>query len=151
MLDGYGFGSRDEPVPAVLAVAMGQPANTIVKDTLERVATWSWVSQLTLKPFDSETEEDLLAYSWILLNPPPNFSIGRHFLNYGVGRYAVEMARNFMQGEFCGLPGKFANKDQFVGFTKKIQGGFACPMPSDAEDQKTLMLALGRPDRDGSP
>ena len=150
MLDEYGFGTKDEPVPSVLAVAMGGPSATIVQDTLERAASWSWMCQLQLKPFDFETEEDLLAYSWILLNPPPNFSIGRHFLNYGVGRSAVEMARNFMQGEFGGLPGKFANRDQFVGFTKKILGAFACPMPTDAEDRMTLMLALGRPDREGS-
>ena len=151
MLDGYGFGTKDEPVPAVLAVAMGQPANTIVKDTLEQVSSWSWVCQLPLKPFDFETEEDLLAYSWILLNPPENFSIGRHFLDYGAGRAAVKIARNFMRDEFGGLPGKFANRDQFEGFTKKILGEFVRPMPSDAEDRTTLMLALGRPDRDGWP
>jgi hypothetical protein len=151
MLGEYGFGSRDEPVPAVLAVAMGQPATTIVKDILEQVASWSWICQLPLKPFDFETEEDLLAYSWILLNPPPNFPIGRHYLDYGAGHAVVKMARNFMQEAFAGLPGRFANRDQFVGFTSKIQGAFACPMPSDADDRTTLMLALGRADRDGSP
>ena len=71
MLDGSGFGTSDEPVPAVLALAMGQPATTVVKDALERIASRSWLYQLQLKPFDFETDEDLLAYSWILLNPPP--------------------------------------------------------------------------------
>ena len=31
MLDGAGFGTSDEPVPAVLALAMGQPANAMIK------------------------------------------------------------------------------------------------------------------------
>ena len=65
MLDGAGFGTSDEPVPAVLALAMGQPANAIVKDTLERVASRSWLRQLPLRPFDFKSGD-----SWILLNPP---------------------------------------------------------------------------------
>ena len=91
MLDGSGFGTSDEPVPAVLALAMGQPATTVVKDALERVASRSWLYQLQLKPFDSETDEDLLAYSWILLNPPPNAFIDRHVLN---DRASVQVVRH---------------------------------------------------------
>ena len=149
MLGPNGFGTRDEPVPAVLAVAMGGPTGTFVKDDLERTATWSWIRQLPLKPFDLESEEDLLAYSWFLLNPPQNFAIGRHYLDYKVPG-TVKLARNWMRNQFAGLPGRFANRDQFVGFTKGIEELFAFSMPSDADDRKALTQALKWADREGS-
>jgi CHAT domain len=152
MLDASGFGTSEEPIPAVLALAMGQPTNTVVRDTLEQVASRRWLHQVTLKPFDFETEEDLLAYSWILLNPPPNFSIGRYFLNYGASREVVEIARGIMQTMFKGLPGEFANRDKFEGFTKSfLPGRFVQELPSDQEDRTTLTLAVGQRDWDERP
>ena len=150
MLDGSGFGTSEEPVPAVLALAMGQPANTIVKDTLERVASRSWLRQLQLKPFDYETDEDLLAYTWILLNPPPNAFTDRHVLNDRASTEVVHMARGFMRTTFEGLPIRFADSTTLKSFTKTIRlGDFVLPLTSDEEDLKTL--AQVRIDPDGAP
>lgn len=150
MLDGSGFGTSDEPVPAVLALAMGQPANTIVKDTLERVASRSWLRQLPLKPFDFNSGEDLLAYSWILLNPPPSAFTNRHVLNDQADVKVVGMARRFMRMTFEGLPRRFANPTEFRGFTLScLDGEYVLPLTSDEEDVKTL--AQLRIDPDGRP
>jgi len=152
MLDGAGFGTSEEPVPAVLALALGQPANTVVKDTLERVASRKWLRQLMLKPFDYETDEDLLAYSWILLNPPPDFSIGRYFLNYAAAKETVESARGIMQTMFKGLPGEFANQDKFEGFTKSfLPLKFIKALPSNQDDEKILKLVQSQIDRGDLP
>jgi len=150
MLDGSGFGNTDEPVPAVLALAMGQPANTIVKDTLERLASWDFVLQLPLKPFDFEAGEDLLAFSWILLNPPTNSKIGRHVLNDRASTEVVDMARGFMRNTFGGLPMRFANADTLNSFTSASRDGkFVLPLISDEDDLKTLGQL--RIDPDGLP
>ena len=150
MLDGSGFGTSDQPVPAVLALAMGQPANTIVKDTLERVASRSWLCQLPLKPFDFDSDEDLLAYSWILLNPPPSVFTDRHVLNDRASAEVVDMARGFMWELFKGLPRRFANPTELKGFTMtSLKGRFVLPLTSDEEDVKTL--AQVRIDPDGLP
>jgi len=139
MLDPSGFGTSEEPIPAVLALAMGQPANTVVKDALERAASRSWLLQKQLKPFDFKTEEDLLAYSWILLNPPPNFSLDRHVLNHQASREVAQMAHGFLWKTFGGLPGKFANSAEFEGFTKGIgMDAFVLPLASDEEDLQAL-------------
>jgi hypothetical protein len=134
MLDGSGFGTSDEPVPVVLALAMGQPTNTIVKDTLERFASRSWLNQLPLRPFSSETDEELLAYSWILLNPPPNAFTDRHVLN----DQKVDLMRRIVQLFFEGLPIRFANPDKLQGFTAAVKGDLVLPLTSDEEDVKTL-------------
>lgn len=150
MLDGSGFGRSEEPIPAVLTLAMGQPTNTIVKDTLERVASRSWLRQLPLKPFDSETDEDLLAYSWILLNPPPNAFTDRHVLNDRASAEVVHMARGFMSSTFQGLPIRFADSATLKGFTMTTRmGDFVLPLTSDEEDLKTL--AQVRIDPGGQP
>lgn len=147
MLDGSGFGTSDEPVPAVLALAMGQPANTIVKDTLERVASRSWLRQLPLEPFDFNAGEDLLAYSWILLNPPPSAFTVRHVLNDQADLKVVSMARTFMRTTFKGLPGRFANPTELRGFTQSaLDGEYVLPMTSDEEDAKTLAQIRIDPD-----
>ena len=139
MLDGSGFGTSDEPVPAVLALAMGQPTTTVVKDALERIASRSWLYQLQLKPFDSETDEDLLAYSWILLNPPPSVFTDRHVLNDRANADVVGMARLMMQEMFGGLPRQFADPTRLKGFTVgALRGKFVLPLTSDEEDRKTL-------------
>ncbi len=152
MLDGSGFGTSEEPIPAVLALALGQPTNTIVRDALERVASRRWLCQLTLKPFDFETDEDLLAYSWILLNPPPKFSIGRYFLNYAAAKETVESARGIMRTMFKGLPGEFANQDKFEGFTKSfLHLKFIKALPSNQDDEKILKLVQTQIDRGGPP
>ena len=150
MLDGSGFGRSEEPIPAVLALAMGQPANTVVKDVLERVASRSWMNQLQLKPFDFEADEDLLAYSWILLNPPPNAFADRHVLNDRASAEVVHIARGFMRTTFEGLPIRFADVTKLKGFTEIIRtGDFVLPLLSDEEDLKTL--AQVRIDPDGLP
>jgi len=150
MLDGSGFGTSEEPVPAVLALAMGQPATTVVKDALERIASRSWLYQLQLKPFDSETDEDLLAYSWILLNPPPNALIDRHVLNDRASVQVVHMVRLLMRTTFNGLPARFANPAELKSFTMITrEGEFVLPLASDEEDLKTL--AQLRIDPDGLP
>ena len=147
MLDGAGFGTSDEPVPAVLALAMGQPANTIVKDTLERVASRNWLRQLPLKPFDFNSGEDVLAYSWILLNPPPSAFSARHVLNDQADLKVVGMARRFMRTTFNGLPGRFANPTELRGFTLScLDGEYVLPMASDEEDVKTLAQIRVNPD-----
>jgi hypothetical protein len=139
MLDGSGFGTSDEPVPAVLALAMGHPTTTVVKDALERIASRSWLYQLQLKPFDSETDEDLLAYSWILLNPPPSVFTDRHVLNDRANADVVGMARLMMQEMFRGLPRQFADPTRLKGFTVgALKGRFVLPLTSDEEDRKTL-------------
>jgi CHAT domain len=150
MLDGSGFGTSDEPVPAVLALAMGQPTTTVVKDALERIASRSWLYQLQLKPFDSETDEDLLAYSWILLNPPPNAFIDRHVLNDRASMQVIHMVRLLMRTTFNGLPARFANPTELKSFTMITrEGEFILPLVSDEEDLKTL--AQLRIDPDGRP
>jgi hypothetical protein len=150
MLGWSGFGTSEEPVPAVLALALGQPANTIVKDALERAASRKWLCQLMLKPFDFETDEDLLAYSWILLNPPPQFSIGRYFLNYAADKETVESARGIMRTMFKGLPGEFAKQDMFEGFTKSfLPLKFIEALPSSQDDEKILKLVQTQIDRGG--
>ena len=139
MLDGSGFGTSDEPVPAVLALATGQPLSTVVKDALEAIGSRSWVLQLQLKPFDFEADEDLLAYSWILLNPPPSVFAARHVLNNEASADVVGMARGFMQAIFRGLPCQFANPTQLRVFTMSaLAGKFVLPLTSDEEDLKTL-------------
>ncbi len=150
MLDGSGFGTSDEPVPAVLALAMSQPATTVVKDALERIASRNWLYQLPLKPFDFETDEDLLAYSWILLNPPPNAFIDRHVLNDRASVQVVHMVRLLMRTTFNGLPARFANPAELKSFTMITrEGEFILPLVSDEEDLKTL--AQLRIDPDGLP
>ncbi len=147
MLDGSGFGTSDEPVPAVLALAMRQPANTIVKDTLERVASRSWLRQLPLRPFDFNSGEDLLAYSWILLNPPPSAFTLRHVLNDQADKRVVNMARGVMERTFKGLPGRFANPTELRSFTlSALDGEYVLPMTSDEEDVKTLAQVRIDPD-----
>ena len=147
MLDGFGFGTSDEPVPAVLALATGQPANTIVKDTLERAESRSSLHQLPLRPFDFNTGEDLLAYSWILLNPPPSALTDRHVLNDLASAEVVGLARDFMRDKFEGLPGLFANPDKLRGYTESVlRWRFVLPLRSDEEDVKTLAQVRIDPD-----
>ncbi len=139
MLDGSGFGISEEPVPAVLALALGQPATTIVKDTLEWAHSRSWVTPLTLKPFDFDADEDLLAYSWILLNPPPSVFTDRHVLNDRASIDVVEMARGYMWDTFGGLPRRLANPTDLYRFTMSSRKGkFVLPLTSDEDDLKTL-------------
>jgi hypothetical protein len=103
-----------------------------------------------LKPFDFETDEDLLAYSWILLNPPPQFSIGRYFLNYAADKETVESARGIMRTMFKGLPGEFAKQDMFEGFTKSfLPLKFIEALPSSQDDEKILKLVQTQIDRGG--
>ncbi len=146
MLDGSGFGTSEEPVPAVLALAMGQPANTIIKDTLERAASRSWLLQEPLRPFDFKTEEDLLAYSWILLNPPQNFRIDRHVLNHRASKEVVQIVHGLMRNTFGGLPANFANSAIFKGFTMADgMEHFILALPPDEEDLKTLAQVQNDP------
>jgi hypothetical protein len=150
MLDGSGFGTSEEPVPAVLALALGQPTNTIVKDTQEWAHTRSFVTPLTLKPFDFDADEDLLAYSWILLNPPPSVLTDRHVLNDRASADVVEFARSVMWDKFAGLPRKLANPTDLYSFTMSSRKGkFVLPLTSDEEDLKTL--AQVRIDPEGRP
>jgi hypothetical protein len=150
MLDGFGFGTSDEPVPAVLALAMGQPANTVVKDTLEGFARRDYVNPLPLSPFNVEVDEDLLAYSWILLNPPPHVFAGRHVLNDRASPEVVDMARDLMLTRFKGLPSQFADPDELQGVTRTVlKGKFILPLISDEEDVRTL--AQVRIDPGGAP
>jgi len=147
MLDGFGFGTSDEPVPAVLALAMGQPANTIVKDTLERAASRSSLRQLPLRPFDFNSGEDLLAYSWILLNPPPSAFTVRHVLNDQAVKLVVEVLRDVMGTTFEGLPERFADPTTLKTFTKlALKGEYVVQMTSDEEDKKTLSQVRNDPD-----
>jgi hypothetical protein len=103
---------------------------------------------LQLKPFDSETDEDLLAYSWILLNPPPSAFIDRHVLNDRASVPVVRVMRLLMQTTFNGLPARFANPAELRSYTKFTRvGEFVLPLASDEEDLKTL--AQFRIDPDG--
>jgi hypothetical protein len=147
MLDAWGLGTCDESIPVVLAFAMRQPANTKVGDALERASHKGWLNQLPLTPFNLTTDEDLLAYSWIVLNPfnkryPELFSHQRHVLNDMASPDVVSMARSLMKDRFAGLPRNLANAAELYSLTKAFRDGhFVLPLDSDDEDAQTLAAA----------
>ena len=104
MLDGFGFGTSDEPVPAVLALAMGQPANTIVKDTLERFAPRSW-SLRCPRALRLQCRRRPAGLQLDPAEPAVERFTDRHVLNDQADR-GRDMARTFMLTTFKGLPGR---------------------------------------------
>jgi CHAT domain len=147
LLDGWGLGSSDEPIPVVLAFAMTQPTNTKVMSSLEQAGHKGWLNRLPLSPFDPDKDEDLLAYSWIVLNPftngyPELYSNVRHVLSDEAHPDVVRMARGVMKRTFAGLPRNLANPLTLYGFTEDARdGGFVVPLESDADDTKALAAA----------
>lgn len=138
LLDGWGLGTSDEPVPVVLAFATTQPASAQVIAALEKIHK-PWLNTLPLAPFNHDNEEDLLVYSWIALNPFSADLTERYVLDHTAPELVINAARTNMRLVFKGLPAHFATPSLLSSFTQTfVDGGFIKAFESDKEDGAAL-------------
>lgn len=145
MLDGFGFGDADEPVPVVLALAKNPDSGPLVHDLMERAATSSWLESLVLRPFDVDAAEDVFAYNQIILNP---FGGGgadgdlRYVLDDRVPLDRLEQARDLLRHEFDGVPGRFADQPKLRAITKMLmKWGLVRALTSVEAEERALAAA----------
>jgi hypothetical protein len=146
LLDGWGLGTEAEPVPVVLAFAGTQPTSIQVTSAVEKVRT-HWFNPLPLTPFDHSSEEDLLAYSWIALNPFSSALPDRYVLNDKATQVADRVARKGLEVLFKGLPINLANPGLLSGFTEmSLAGDFVKRLGVDDDDRQLLAAARISPE-----
>jgi CHAT domain len=146
LLDGWGLGNEAEPVPVVLAFAGTQPAGVEVMSVVEKVRQ-TWFNPLPLAPFDHGSEEDLLAYCWIALNPFSTRLPDRYVLNERATPEIISSAREGLEVFFQGLPMNLADPARLSDFTKMfLAGGFVKQFGVDDEDRQILAAARIAPE-----
>ncbi|MEV4512631.1 CHAT domain-containing protein [Dactylosporangium sp. NPDC049525] len=148
MLNSFGFGDADEPVPVVLTVAKNPDAKQMVHDLVEQVARWKWAHALTLRPFNVAADEDLYAYNQIVLNPHGHRQV-RHILDDRVRPEQSDTNREFLAMTFGGVPGRFADAFDLESMTALLRKtGFVRALTTiEAEEQALALVRLDRVER----
>jgi CHAT domain len=71
LLDGFGLGTREEPVPVALTFSLGGVLDHYLRPLVERAPTIAWLELAELAPFRNDGE-DMMAYELVLLTPSFN-------------------------------------------------------------------------------
>jgi hypothetical protein len=97
-LGDFGFGTAEEPVPAIVAFSLGDVADMVLKPFAEGKSAKPWVRALPLGPFRDDGE-DLQAYHRVLFHSPPPLE-GETPVPLAVNERADDEVRKDVEGNF---------------------------------------------------
>lgn len=144
VLSSFGVGTSAQPVPTILTVKYSTE-DDIRRQLSETGLDQKWLGVLKLQPFDSATEEDLLAYELVLLHPFRSAGSRNAEQEWVFNRAATpeDWARGtaYFRTYLKGIPANF----QQVMFDATVDAGvmasFLLPATDEQDRQKARAVA----------
>jgi hypothetical protein len=137
MLNGFGLGSRRNPIPVVLTFALGSTTNDMLLPIAEQRFTKPWLHAMALEPFKGNGE-DLLAYELVLLNPYKDLADGiadrAWAFNSDIDPDVRERWQGIFRKRLRGLPDQLGSEVLYVLTELAQSDGFVV----EADDESLL-------------
>jgi hypothetical protein len=145
-LDGFGAGTDGLPIPVIMAVKW-ESKDDIRRKVAEGRSDQAWLRSIQLEPFNQKTEEDLLAYEYVLLNPfrgtPESMMAKRWVFNRAASPRDWDKGTEYIRKWIKGKPAMF-NLDYFEMVVETLEGT-GLLVPADDEQDRNLATSQAQP------